>query len=268
LSKKQHLTGLSCEADARDGCGIRQTGANTIMQTETARGHWHAMKSLVRFAAAWAAFACVALLVTPATASGILYTVDFHSGLHNGQDGFITGTITTDGTIGALQPGSILGFDLTSIICGGFCGSPVEEIGVSGSWTPSSFSATSTDLFFDFGPQYTASLFLGPFAYFPGCPQPGQCGTFSLRGPQFFITNEIQHIASEGVTVPIPAPIVGAGLPGLILASGGLLGWWRRRQKPVRGRIANAKSIGWAIYAAGFAIWLFWLPERRPRPSI
>ena len=25
----------------------------------------------------------------------------------------------------------------------------------------------------------------------------------------------------------------------------------------VRGRIANAKSFGWAIYAAGFAIWLF-----------
>jgi hypothetical protein len=28
-------------------------------------------------------------------------------------------------------------------------------------------------------------------------------------------------------------------------------------RKAVRGRIANAKSIGWAIYAAGFAIWLF-----------
>jgi hypothetical protein len=28
-------------------------------------------------------------------------------------------------------------------------------------------------------------------------------------------------------------------------------------RKPVRGKIANTKSIGWAIYASGFAIWLF-----------
>jgi hypothetical protein len=75
----------------------------------------HSLKQFV--AAACGAFACIAVLgAAPATASTV-YTVNFFTPLHSGLSALVTGTITTDGSIGVLQPEAFLYSDLTTALC-------------------------------------------------------------------------------------------------------------------------------------------------------
>jgi hypothetical protein len=126
---------------------------------------------------------------------------------------------------GATDPTAILFYLVAPPSTGSFSG--LTTILSTGNFcSPCTWTGTTTGGGFTFNPQ---SNFTGPvfFIVQGALTDPPQFN----GGGSFDGTNALTDVINVTGPVGVPGPIAGAGLPGLIAACGGLLGWWQRRRK-------------------------------------
>jgi hypothetical protein len=196
---------------------------------------------LVLASAALAGVICVSTISN--AAADIIYNVDLTGLTSNvGASSSVTGFIQTDCTSCALQTADITNFSLSLNIGANppFVLTPSNSIVQVIS--ASSLTATPTGIFFNFGALDGSTVSIGQggatgqefclSSNINSCNVPTPL-IFIANGPGVFadafpgaVNLEIATIASA-----VPGPVLGGGLPGMLFAGGGLLAWWRRREK-------------------------------------
>jgi hypothetical protein len=169
----------------------------------------------------------------------------------------VTGTITTDGKRGVLRASDIVDWNITVIPPNGDPGRTLELTGPrSGDnshlvypeqfFSPGDLTATRKGLYWNFAATdreifdiiiNNANTFRGD-AYFMLLTSFSSGNYFinSYSSAGFILADyslpstDLIGIRDHRVAA-VPGPTIGAGLPGLIFASGGLLAWWRSKRR-------------------------------------
>jgi hypothetical protein len=166
----------------------------------------------------------LALFAVPAAAGTIDY--DFS---YSGSGVLVTGEVTVDTSTGVVS--SISGTrNLTETITG------LEPLGAYGRNDNTVYPGNmSTGPYLDdFGLAFDTDATPSPInVYYDGSHYFECYGNGGSYSGGIYCASS--HVLDSFTLTPdldaVPGPIVGAGLPGLIAACGGLLAWWRRRRQ-------------------------------------
>jgi hypothetical protein len=165
--------------------------------------------------------------------AGLTVAVAISAAQANTYDWTFTGSVTGSGSL--MTQGSCgTGCETITAIGGTFAGVQIDALLPSGTWPGPTVGSNDNQLFptspsyLDFSGVSFSRISASNANIYWDSPL-STYGFCLVDAPSCGVGNT--GVFSIAPVVGVPGPIVGAGLPGILFAGGGLLAWWRRKRK-------------------------------------